>query len=191
MAEPYAAISNPVVFLSHSVNLVDSPLIVQGFPRPVMSIRLWRSFRRGGFIGNRCSNCLSHRSRAISASIGEPASLNCWFSEVNSRSLGSRHVCCLCNVFIYCTSSSTVAIMCGTDGQVNNKYSTSLNCEGSDCVRRAGERKTISVSTFSSASTNLSPISHHLWVDARLPNKIPPTVFVHTRCSATMHDVFI
>ena len=46
-AEPYAAIRNPVVFLSRSVNLTDSPLNVGGFPRPLTSTRLCRSLDRG------------------------------------------------------------------------------------------------------------------------------------------------
>ena len=43
----HVVIKNPVVFLSHSVNLTDSPSNVGGFPRPLMPTKLCRSCDRG------------------------------------------------------------------------------------------------------------------------------------------------
>ena len=45
--ETHAAIRNPVVFLSHSVNVANYLLNAGGFPRPFMSTGLWRTFCRG------------------------------------------------------------------------------------------------------------------------------------------------
>ena len=64
-AEPDAAIRNLVVFLSRSVNLTDSPLNVEGFPRLLMSTGLCRSLDRGFRIRNRCLICLYNCSRNL------------------------------------------------------------------------------------------------------------------------------
>ena len=107
-AELYAAIRNPVVFLSNSVNFEDSRLNIGGskafgVDQNLSFIWSWVHIR------NRCPNCMSNRSRNLPAMASQLG----WivdFQLSTSRCLDSKRWCCLCNVFNNWTSSSAVVI---------------------------------------------------------------------------------
>ena len=99
------------------------------FPRPLMSTRLWRAFCRG-FAKVIAVWTARHAAVAISASLSETAFLDCCFQQSKPRDLLIQAVLLsFCNVFIICTSSSTVAVSFCTDGHVNCNFCTSLHCE--------------------------------------------------------------
>ena len=108
----------------------------------------------------------------VSASFGEPALLNCWYSEVNLEISWFKTCCCLRKVFIICTSSSSAAISFCADGHVNcncfgsfhcerSREHKALHCEESESFRRSGEHKTIhcSVSRFNTLLSTFQSVT--------------------------------
>ena len=113
-----SALSGPVVRAHRSFQRCLD-LDTGGFPRPQDSgAHFVVGLHRKSQFEQLCSTAV-----AVSASYGEPALLNCWFSEVNLEISWFKTCCCLRKVFIICTSSSSAAISFCADGHVNYNFS--------------------------------------------------------------------